>query len=189
MFKPRSGFSLIEMLVVMSITLLFSTILIGYARESGRQMLLISSQAKIVNLISRAKSLSVTTFVDVLPAANAPKICGYGVRVDKEARQVFIFRDSALNCSDPASPNYRVFDKEGLDVKLSSNLDVFSIPDTIQFGTATATDDLIDVLFIPPDPTIVVNAGASESAQVTLQSKDGNLNFVKINNAGKISTK
>ncbi len=188
-----SGFSLIEMLVVMSITLVLSAILIGYARESGRQMLLISSQAKIVNLISRAKSLSVATFIDEkgLPVgSDALKICGYGVHVDKDLGQVFIFRDLAVDCSadDPAR-RYVYDDKD--DVKLTSTLDVFSVPDTIvQFGDDTT---LIDVLFIPPDPTIVVNANADpslQSAKVTLQSKDKALNFlVKIDNAGKISTK
>lgn len=191
MFKLKDGFSLIEMLVVMSITLVLSAILIGYSREAGRQLLLISSQAKVVNLISRAKSLSVATFIDTngLPASGESKICGYGVHVDKELGQVFIFRDLAVDCSDSASSSYRVF-SEGSDEKLQGTLDLFSLPDTIQFGTATDTT-LINVLFIPPDPTIIINKGASQLAQVTLQSsKGGNLNFVvKIDDAGKISTK
>jgi hypothetical protein len=182
------------MLVVMSITVLFSTILIGYARESGRQMLLISSQAKVINLISRAKSLSIATFIDEggLPAnSGTPKICGYGVHVDVNlpVKQVFIFRDSAVDCYDPTSANYRVFGDGGLDAKLLSNLDVFSIPDTIKFGADT---DLRDVLFIPPDPIIVINGDSSlQSAKITLQNKDNStLNAsVKIDNAGKISTK
>jgi len=190
MLRPRGGFSLIEMLVVMSITLMLSAILIGYTREAGRQLLLVSSQAKIVNLISRAKSLSVATFIDEkgLPTdPAAPKICGYGVRVDRDLKQVFIFRDLAVDCSDPASAGYRVFGAG--DVKLLSTLDVFSVPDAaIQFGDDTTLEN---VLFIPPDPTIVVNADPSlQSAKVTLQSKDKILNvLVKIDNAGKISTK
>ncbi len=186
MLKFRGGFSLIEMLVVMSITVLFSTILIGYARESGRQMVLISSQAKVINLISRAKSLSVATFIDEsgLPTNSAaPKICGYGVHVDNVAGQVFIFRDLAVDCS--TSDN-----KFGSgDAMLSSNLDTFSVPNTIQFGVDT---DLTDVLFIPPDPIIVINTSKSlPSAKLTLQNKDNaTLNvLVKIDNAGKISTK
>jgi len=180
-----SGFSLIEMLVVMSITVLFSTILIGYARESSKQMVLISSQAKVVNLISRAKSLSIATFIDEsgLPTnPAAPKICGYGVHVDKAAGQVFIFRDLAVDCS--TSDN-----KFGSGEMLSSNLDTFSVPNTIQLGADT---DLTDVLFIPPDPIIVINTSKSlPSAKLTLQNKDNaTLNvLVKIDNAGKISTK
>ncbi len=186
--KSRWGFSLIEMLVVMSITLLLSAILIGYSRDAGRQLVLINGQAKVINIISRAKSLSVATFVDIngLPAdSNAPKICGYGVHVDRELGQVFIFRDLARDCSK----SDHVFNDKGdvPDVPLTSNLDVFSLPDaTIQFGDITLTD----VLFIPPDPTIIINNGALQSAQVTLQSKDKVLNaLVKIDNAGKISTK
>ncbi len=182
----------------MSITLVLSAILIGYARESGRQLLLISSQAKVINLISRAKSLSVATFVDEnlidekdLPTdPAASKICGYGVHVNRGVGQVFIFRDSAVDCSadDPAR-RYVYDDKD--DVKLTSTLDVFSVPDTtVQFGDDTT---LTDVLFVPPDPTVFVNANADpslQSAKVTLQSKDKSLNvLVKIDNAGKISTK
>ncbi len=172
----------------MSITLLLSAILIGYSRDAGRQLVLINGQAKIINIISRAKSLSVTTFVDTngLPAdSNAPKICGYGVHVDRELGQIFIFRDLARDCS--TSDN--VFNDKGevSDVPLTSNLDIFSLPDTtIQFSDVTLTD----VLFIPPDPTIIINNGALQSAQVTLQSKDKVLSaLVKIDNAGKISTK
>lgn len=194
MFKPRVkdrwGFSLIEMLVVMSITLLLSAILIGYTRGAGRQLVLISGQAKIVNLISRTKSLSVATFLDeqgLRTDPSAPKICGYGVHVDKGAGQVFIFRDLAVDCSADDPMRRYVFDDK--DVKLTSTLDTFSVPEaTVQFGDDTT---LTDVLFIPPDPTVVVNALPSlESAKLTLQSKDKALSvLVKIDNAGKISTK
>ena len=170
----------------MSISLVLSTILIGYSRVAGRQLVLISSQAKVINLISRAKSLSVATFIgeNGLPTdPAAPKICGYGVHVDGGLGQVFIFRDLAVDCS----AGDRIFGNG--DVNLVSTLDVFSIPDTaIQLGSDTT---LTDVLFIPPDPSIIVNADPSlQSAKLFLQSKDKVLNvLVKIDNAGKISTK
>ena len=61
--KPTKGFTLIELMVVMSIVAFLTTILVGYSKQSGRQLLLVTTEAKILSLISRTKCLSIETFL------------------------------------------------------------------------------------------------------------------------------
>ena len=188
MFKTqeRTGFTLIEMLVVISVTLILSAVLIGYSREAGKQLLLVNNQAKLVSLISRAKSLSIVTFIEntALPSSPSdPKVCGYGVHVEKGTGEVSIFRDLAIDCAN--SDN-----KFGSgDVKLTSQLDIFKLDSQVtQFASDTT---LRDVIFIPPDPTTIINGDVStKEAAISIEVKDGSSkSTVKINNAGRISTK
>ncbi|MEK7182769.1 MAG: prepilin-type N-terminal cleavage/methylation domain-containing protein [Patescibacteria group bacterium] len=58
----QSGFTLIELLVVVGITVVLTTIVAGYSREGGRQLALVGTETKMLNLLSRAKFLSVETF-------------------------------------------------------------------------------------------------------------------------------
>lgn len=132
-----TGFTLIEMLVIISIILIFSTILIGYSREAGKQLLLVNNQANLVSLISRAKSLSIATFIEntALPLSPSdPKVCGYGVHIEKGAGEAFIFRDLAQDCS---SGDNRFGSG---DVKLTGQLDIFKLdPVVAEFGSADTT--------------------------------------------------
>lgn len=184
--KNGAGFTLIEILVIISVTSVLSAILVSYSRESGRIMLLINNQAKLVSLVSRAKSLSIATFIEniALPSnPSDPKICGYGVHVEKSVGEIFIFKDLAQNCS---SGDNRFGSG---DVKLTSQLDVLKLDSwIIQFGSDTT---LNDVMFIPPDPIVLINNDSSfQEALISIETKDksGKV-IVKVSNAGRISTK
>ncbi|HDH31342.1 MAG TPA: prepilin-type N-terminal cleavage/methylation domain-containing protein, partial [Candidatus Wolfebacteria bacterium] len=54
----NSGFTLIELLIVIGIITLLSTMAIFYSHTGERQIILFQEQVKILNAISRAKSLS-----------------------------------------------------------------------------------------------------------------------------------
>lgn len=181
----EGGFTLIEILVVISVTLVLSGILIGYSREAGKQLILVNNQAKLVSLIARAKSLSIATFIEnTLPSApGSPITCGYGVHVDTASGEIFIFRDLAVNCASGDN-------KFGSgDVKLTGQLDVFKLDSqAIQFASDTT---LRDIIFIPPDPTVIINGAVStKEAAISIEIKGGSSkSTVKVNNAGRISTK
>lgn len=179
------GFTLIEMLVIISVTIILSAILIGYSREAGRQLLLVNNQAKLVSLIARAKSLSTSTFLqDPLPAGPSdPKTCGYGAHLAGVSGEIFIFRDMAVDCS--LSDNKYT----SSDTRLAGELNVFKLDaKVVQFASDNTFNDII---FIPPDPTIVINSDVSvQEAVISIETKDGfGKVVVKVNNAGRISTK
>lgn len=68
-----TGFTLVETLVVVGITIIMTTTLIAYTRSSGRQITLYTEQAKLIGILNRAKSLA-------LQREGAEVFCAYGVR-------------------------------------------------------------------------------------------------------------
>jgi prepilin-type N-terminal cleavage/methylation domain-containing protein len=183
--RNSRGFTLIEVLVVISLTAILTGILLGYNRESGKQLLLTRDQAKLVNLITRSKYLSTSTFLEGALPANPtdPKTCGYGVHVEKTSGEAFIFKEVALNCS---SSDNRY---SSGDVRLSGELNFVKLDSRVlQFAPTTT---LNDVVFIPPDPLIVINGDKLVTeAVLAVETKDGlSKVLVKVNNAGRISTK
>ncbi|OGY59107.1 MAG: hypothetical protein A3E61_02375 [Candidatus Colwellbacteria bacterium RIFCSPHIGHO2_12_FULL_43_12] len=186
MMRNKGGFTLVEMLVTISVTLILSGILIGYSREAGKHLVLVNNQAKLVSLIARAKSLSTATFFEGTLPLNPgdPRICGYGVHVDTVSGEIFIFRDLAVDCVMNGDNRFG-----SGDIPLTGQLNVFELtPQVTQFASDMTLDDII---FIPPDPTIIINGDTSlKEAMISIEVKDGSSkSIIKINNAGRISTK
>jgi prepilin-type N-terminal cleavage/methylation domain-containing protein len=164
------GFTLIEMLVVISVMTLLSSLLILYSRSGENQIILFRDQAKLITALNRAKSLSVQMF-------NAPELpCAFGVYFSQAENRFLIFRDLALNCRD-ADHVYTGSEELFESYQLSSK---------IKFGELTLTN----IVFIPPDPkTLIDNDPNKNEAAITLETLDGNASLkVRVNNAGQITT-
>ena len=161
------GFTIIEMLVVIGTLALISAILIINIRTGEQQVTLFREQARIVSILSRAKSLSVATF----GKTGVP--CGYGVHF--EAPGTFlIFKDLADNC-------------QASDQKYSGAAEIhesFQLDPALRFDTLS----LSDVIFIPPDPSIVITPSQDEATIIIKTIKSGTSATIKINSAGQIST-
>ena len=56
--KHRSGFSLIEIIVVISITILLSSLVLGYGRSIGKPLVLFRDQAVIAGFLNRVRVLA-----------------------------------------------------------------------------------------------------------------------------------
>lgn len=151
------GFTLIEVLVVISIVGILTTILIGYSRQSGRNLALTSSQAKLLSLVSRAKFLSIETFFDQLDNPSGDmRICAYGVHVDEESNEVFIFQDRMdLSISDCDSSN-NIFDSQ-YDLRMTGELDELKLDGRVLEVRESPATTLGNIVFIPPDPDVVIN--------------------------------
>ncbi len=164
--SARSGFTLIEMLVVISITALLSSVLIIYSRIGERQILLFREQAKIINMILKSKSLALQTYV------SGEKTCGYGVHFEAP-RSAILFRDLSDDCS--ASDN--------VYSGASEDFEKLSLDGLISFSAI----DFTDILFIPPDPQVRLNP-AQSSGNISIKAIDSDAVVkVKINSAGQVS--
>ena len=180
----QNGFTLIELMVVIGITVVLMTIVTGYSREGGRQLALVGTETKMLNLFSRAKFLSVETFFGGGRSGDQ-RICAYGVKVDASAEELFIFQDLSSDAKCPGTSNGAYNDGE----RLTGELNEVKLENTVVvFGES----DLSEVIFIPPDPqTKVRKTDNSEvsSAKLTVKLKEGNGQFVIIvNNVGQIKT-
>lgn len=160
------GFTLVEVLVVVSITALLSSVLILYSRTGERQILLFREQAKVLNLISKSKSLALQTYIDGASA------CGYGIHFTLPGTLI-LFKDQAPDCA--ASDNIY----SGPDEDFSHLI--------LGDGIVISSADISDILFIPPDPSVKLTPD-QVSGIITLQTIDGGTSArIKLNNSGQIS--
>jgi hypothetical protein len=172
-----TGFTLIEIIVVVSIIMLLTTIMLLYGKTGESQLILFKEQSRLVSALYRSKALSIETFSD----ANSP--CGYGVHFDPPSSYL-IFKDmapaSGCKNSDKKYTNSGQTIDEVVDIYIiSPEASLVSVPIT-------------DVLFIPPDPQTIfqyVNFGdTTNPIPLILKSSGGSASLnVSINSAGQIS--
>lgn len=165
--KWNRGFTLIEMLFVLGIISVLSAILIVYSRAGEQQILVFRDQTKIINAVLRAKSLSLATF----GKSGVP--CGYGVHFEKP-RTFIIFKDIADDCS---RTDHRY--SESNEIVESINLD-----SALSFSDLTFSD----VLFIPPDPVVIIAPDQNEASLMIKASKGAGSATIKITKAGQITS-
>ena len=166
----------------MSIVAFLTTILVGYSKQSGRQLLLVTTEAKILSLVSRTKFLSIETFLkDLGGAGPTKKICAYGIHVDTSKNEIFIFQDRVLaGIGCPASDKY---EPGANDARLFGELDSVKInPDLM-----TLSGTLDDIVYIPPDPDVVINHSSAGDATIEVNLNDGSGGFViTVTDAGQV---
>jgi len=181
--EPSSGFTLVELMVVLSIITVLTSILVGYSKQNSKYLLLSTTQARVLSIVSRAKFLSIETFFfqDLGGPGPSRKTCGYGVHVDTSANEIFIFQDrrpAMAGC--PANNIWN----PGLDARLTGELDSVKInPELMTLGGT-----LRNVVFVPPDPEVYINGpSGDESASIDITLVDTTGSFsVTVTNAGQV---
>lgn len=166
----RRAFSIIEMMVVLGILVLLTSLLVLYNRSGERQILVLREKARLVGTLLRAKSLAINTFVEDKPA------CGYGVHI--EPPRYFIFRDRAIDCRT----GDHIYTSAADDIVPDTDV---SVPRDVSFSSVGASD----IVFVPPEPRVFLNGGtAIETAIISLSTLDGATETsVLVTNAGQIS--
>lgn len=173
-----AGFTLIEMLVVVTITVLLSSFLIVYGTGSRQQIALSVEAAKMAQVILRAKSLAVATF-------NYPVVpCGYGVHIDYLTGSYHIFRyeETISACSnlDPGLLSHSYPPR--------SIIQSFQVDGNVQF--VDDAGQVEDILFIPPNPRVLVwdGAGYITEGVISLVSKNGSSRVdVAVDSSGQVT--
>jgi type II secretory pathway pseudopilin PulG len=175
--RVRSAFTIVEMLVIIGVLSLMSSILILYSRRAEQQIVLFKEQAKVISILSRAKTLSISTY----SYSRSEVPCGYGVHF--EAPSTFlIFKDLPTNSNSDCSSS----DKKYSGSTSSELVESFQLDSRALFDSLS----LSDILFIPPDPKVVITPTPSQDeATVVLKTIDGSKSAtIKVNSAGQITT-
>jgi prepilin-type N-terminal cleavage/methylation domain-containing protein len=174
----RRGFSIIEMLVVLGILTLLSSVLLVYNRAGEGQIVLLREQARLISTVIRAKSLALTMLVEDTPA------CGYGVHIDFSTGSVgsryFIYRDRAINCRT----SDRIYAAASDEIIPESEV---ILPKQVLFGDVGVRD----IMFVPPEPQAFLDGSqALTEADIVIQTADGKTKAaITVTNAGQISQK
>ena len=180
--QANAGFTIVELLVSISIMALLSGILIVYGRSGEKQLLLFRDQAKIINSILKAKSLALNTY------SKEGSPCAYGVHFDANKKEYRIFKDldasgSNQDCStadkiysSSPSPNSEDLIPPLVEI-LGKNL---------SFKEPLAATDIV---FIPPDTNAIITPNPSPQTQINIEitTPEGISKKIKINVFGQIS--
>ncbi len=203
----EKGFTLVEVLVVLAITVVLSGIAIGYSHVGQNQISLSIEESKVAQLILEAKELSIATY------SQNSATCAYGVRFDFATSSYSLFEyDSATTtgagvrptCPSIASTSQQVnmgaiqrYESGSWQVHTAAGVTLVSSTNPV----ASATIQY--VLFYPPDPCTLIsldgqtfqsacNSGTNNDppseANVYLSTSDGSLTrTITINPAGQVS--
>ncbi|MBI4094337.1 MAG: prepilin-type N-terminal cleavage/methylation domain-containing protein [Candidatus Liptonbacteria bacterium] len=183
------GFTLIELLVTIGVTTFISALLVVYGSASRSAATLSLEQAKLAQVIARAKALAISTYVRVSPP------CGYGVRVlPGEGRyELFSYTLSTrAECGAISETGIATVAVPGESAEYEV-VEVHILPSRLRIDD-TSPDSLEFVLFLPPDPTVLLflkGGGDPEvvsSGTVRLTTRDGSGTFaVTVGSGGDIS--
>lgn len=164
----NKGFTTIEMLVVIGVMALMSSVLMVYGRTGERQINLFKEQARIISALSRAKYLSIATF----GKTDVP--CGYGIHFEAP-RTFLIFKDLAV------SGDCSLADKKYSGA--GEIFESFELDSVIVFDQLT----LSDIVFIPPSPSVVITPNQDQAVIIIKIINIESSAAIKINSAGQIS--
>jgi prepilin-type N-terminal cleavage/methylation domain-containing protein len=159
----RQAFTLIEILVVVAISTLLSTLAIIYSSKTRNSIELTVEEAKISQFILQAKQLSIATY-----NTTGSTSCGYGVSFNFAAKpqtySIFSYDpQGSPPCPAIADVTTNLAGGIGQNEEQQYTENTWDIPvgQGVKLSNA-ANDSLAGILFYPPDP-------------VTFLSHDGNI--------------
>lgn len=169
----NQGFTLVELVITISLTIIFSAGVVYYSNGLRSQSALFKDQAQVLDEVYKAKNLSMTM-------RNEVDVCGYGVEFFKDSVSLIKVVRPNNGCSDffPEDGKYNgsYGNKDNIETLNLSNGSSMS-------GNAVNNG----VVFIPPDPLIIFKDGGSDGISISIKNKGGSMPAIKINQFGQIN--
>lgn len=161
----RKGFTLLEMMIVLSLVIVLTTVTAVYNKGIGRQIVVAQQHAKVLGFLVKARSAGFT-----IPKT-VDSVCGYGVHIDPGTRTIILFKDI---CGS-VQPN-KYDDGEKLE-------------QVVLDPSVTVTSDMNDIVFIPPFGKVVIDGLDTKfTGVITITSASDDLTKrVKVNSYGQIT--
>jgi len=147
--QEKRGTSLIEILVVVAISVMLSSLAITYSKLGQRQISLYVETQKIGEMVFRAKTLALATYND----PGTPS-CGYGFDIDYTTRLYSLFRYNP----SPVPPNCSI---ANINPDFRYPIAQTEILNRDVVFDASKEDTLYSVLFVPPEPRVFMSNSSS----------------------------
>jgi len=169
--KFKAGFSLIELLVAMSIIILLSTLMIVNTRSSEKRRNLTMEAQKLVADLRQSQNKSMSG-----SGVYQSGYKGYGVYVNSAQNDRYILYGEPLNPTDDYSRNGN---ETTIETKQFSRARIRSV----------STSGSAGILFLSPDPITYINGATGGSVTIVIEStEDSSLSAtIDVNGAGLIS--
>ena len=207
----KKGFTLIEILIVLGITAVLSSLAIVYTHVGQNQISLSIEESKVAQLILEAKELSIATY------SSNSATCAYGVAFNyassaaSSTYSLFAYNaatilpgygDSRQICPSLASTSV-AFDTSTFQLYESGSWQVHTAPGIMLDGSGGEASNTIQyILFYPPDPCTLISidrqtfqsdcssitGNPPPEAYVYLSTVDGSMSrTITVNPAGQVS--
>jgi len=178
-FKRKiEGFTLVEMLVVLGVTAMLSSIFVVQSSMLRDQVALFKEEARLIQNIYRAK----TDSIQVLAADNGEAACGYGIYIT----------DRGL--ADGASAKYDLYynEKSGdcpETVSHDSSSKIKGSSYILDSRVKIRSDSVVDITFKPPYPEVFIDGGKGDGViYLCLKSQEDFCRGVRVNLVGQITS-
>jgi len=176
-FKTQKAFTLIEVLVVITIIIILSVIMLANYRAGGKELALQRSAHKLAQDIKRAQGMAMAAKeCETCPGGGVPK-GGYGVYIRKN------INDNYLIYADDDSPPHPGAYSPGEEIE-TVYLEKGVYIDNLEPSSAVN----FSINFKPPDPTINIkdqNGNEEDGVTITLRV-DSTIINITVNKAGLI---
>ncbi len=207
----KKGFTLIEILVVLAITAVLSSLAIVYTHVGQNQISLSIEESKVAQLILEAKELSLATYSD------NSATCAYGVAFNyastaaSSTYSLFAYNAATTNlpgyggrqiCPSLASTSI-AFDTSTFQKYQSGSWQVHTARGVVLDDSGGSASDTIQyILFFPPNPCTLISFDGNifhsdcssitspppSGAHVYLKTADGSMSrTITVNPAGQVS--
>ncbi len=199
----RRAFTLIELLIVVAISAIFSTLAITYSSVGRNATTLTVEEAKISQFILQAKQLSLSTYT----VGNATSSCAFGMTFDLAATpqtySIFSYDPGTPNCPSDDTITNITTDQEK---EYTNGTWKVPVAQGVVLKSQDNNDGLVTILFYPPAPDVfllreadISNGGSGPqtfgsgpnnpgSASVYLETIDGkNSATFSVDSEGQIS--
>lgn len=153
------GFTLIEMVVVVGIIALLTTMTLVYNRSGSQQLKLFKEEAVVVGILNQAKALTIEKF------NKEPNTCAFGVHFEAGSQDFTLFQDLKPADNEFGCKNFNGPYKNDFHYNLNQNpselIQIFSVEKEFIFeitsgvaNTPISLGQSVDVLFVPPELTV-----------------------------------
>jgi putative endonuclease len=180
--KSGAGFTLTEILVVLFIISLLSALTFANYRQGGKQMALQRAASKLAQDIRRAQEMAIGAkeFGGSVPRG------GYGIQLKSHPAEWLEYYVLFADCNENSQ-----YDASGSAPDCASATPANPYPELVEkiyfekgITLQQVIPDPVRIIFVPPDPTVVINPAAATSS-VTIKN-DGQTKVITINSAGLI---
>lgn len=187
LLKNRKAFTLVEILIVIAISALLSTIVIAYSSLSKNEVSVSIEEAKISQFLFQAKTLAMATY------AVSSSTCGYGVYFDYTAGtySIFAYTPNFSSCPDASTVSSSTISTSDIQKYTDSTWNVH-LTKGVQFQQNADSASII--LFYPPNPTTLISLngysfanGASSSIYLFPAGNSLYVNHISVNSSGQIT--
>lgn len=191
----KKGFTLVEMLVVLAITALLSTIAIIYSHIGQSTLSLSIEESKVAQFILEARELSIATY------STSDTTCAYGVEFNYVSSTYSLFEyNSAIpdGGGRPVCPSLAsttaAFNTNDVVKYTDGTWQVHTAPGVTLINGGNASNTIQAVLFYPPDPFTLISLDGTTfldpppTSYVYLKTSDGGSSrTLSVNSAGEVN--